>query len=419
MTVSLFQLFVLLGIAMGTVSASVILLTRYRQGLGNRILAVILIALAVTLLGDQFLDFPHITNYLVLDAALGFLGPLVYLYVETYVSAPNRLSGKQWGYFLPAAAITCLFIFLSLEFAWTGQEQTLMQALSETGELVLALSMVGQTLVFLVLASLRLRRYQDFLESQYSSYDERRMHWLHRFVASVIFILVIDLTMGTQFPFLPMSIRPLLDFWFDGAFACLLIGTCVYALVRPELLGNRLKVVQQREFSTIEGACSVEKSSEEESREEENCEGESSGHGARENASQALELSAAQSKRLASLEAYMQTQSPYLLADLSLTQLAAEVGIPSRELSQLINQGKGLNFYNYVNGYRLERVKQKLADPSEQTQKIEVLALESGFRSTSTFNRLFKEKVRSTPQQYRAQQIENLSTKERESNLSA
>ncbi|MDO5665995.1 MAG: AraC family transcriptional regulator, partial [Bacteroidia bacterium] len=62
------------------------------------------------------------------------------------------------------------------------------------------------------------------------------------------------------------------------------------------------------------------------------------------------------------LKQFMETHRPYLNADLTLPQLASDLEIPSHHLSRVINEKLNLNFFDFINQYRVEEVKSKIND---------------------------------------------------------
>ena len=50
----------------------------------------------------------------------------------------------------------------------------------------------------------------------------------------------------------------------------------------------------------------------------------------------------------------MEKEKPYLEPKLSLGQLAEMLGVAANKLSQVINQYEEKNFYDFVNGYRVQ-----------------------------------------------------------------
>ena len=66
-------------------------------------------------------------------------------------------------------------------------------------------------------------------------------------------------------------------------------------------------------------------------------------------------------------------------------------------LSKVINAGCGQNFNDFVNTYRVHEARCKLADPRFAHYSLVGVALESGFNSKSTFNRVFKKLTGQVP----------------------
>jgi len=100
------------------------------------------------------------------------------------------------------------------------------------------------------------------------------------------------------------------------------------------------------------------------------------------------------------IEQLMKERQPYLYSNLTVERLARQAELSPRELSQFLNQQMGNNFYEFVNGYRIEHARQRLADPGE-TGTITDIMYESGFNSKSVFNTLFRKTNGKTPSQYR------------------
>lgn len=100
------------------------------------------------------------------------------------------------------------------------------------------------------------------------------------------------------------------------------------------------------------------------------------------------------------LEALMSKEKPYLEPDLTLRSLAQRLNIPSNHLSRLLNEGFDQNFAEFINTYRLETFKAKVADPAQRQLTILALAYDSGFNSKTVFNTFFKKTMGMTPKAY-------------------
>ena len=100
------------------------------------------------------------------------------------------------------------------------------------------------------------------------------------------------------------------------------------------------------------------------------------------------------------IEAYVETEQPYLNPSLSLRMLAEQVDIHPNQLSWLLNESIGENFNEYINKKRIEYFKQLVLDPDNSHISLIGLAYESGFNSKTVFNTSFKKEVGMTPKEF-------------------
>ena len=96
---------------------------------------------------------------------------------------------------------------------------------------------------------------------------------------------------------------------------------------------------------------------------------------------------------------YLTIHKPYLNPELTLQQLAENIGIHPNVLSYTINAALGKNFYDLINEYRIDEFI-NLYQNSYNKYTILALALESGFNSKSAFNRNFKKIKGITPSEF-------------------
>lgn len=102
--------------------------------------------------------------------------------------------------------------------------------------------------------------------------------------------------------------------------------------------------------------------------------------------------------------AILEKDKLYTEPELTLQNLADKLGMPSYQVSQCINEGLKKNFYDLVNGYRVEEAKRLLVDPKNKNFTILSVGFEAGFNSKTTFNTVFKKFTGMTPTDYREKQ---------------
>lgn len=100
------------------------------------------------------------------------------------------------------------------------------------------------------------------------------------------------------------------------------------------------------------------------------------------------------------LEGIMVKGRPYLDPRLNLSDLSEMIDCSPNQLSQLLNENIGKNFYDYVNEYRLGYFRELTRDPRNKQFTFLSLAYESGFNSKSTFNSFFKKNTGVTPSEF-------------------
>ena len=116
----------------------------------------------------------------------------------------------------------------------------------------------------------------------------------------------------------------------------------------------------------------------------------------------ASRLSEMEAKQYADqLRKHIETSKSYLNPDLTLTQLASEIGIQSYLLSQVINEQFRLNYFDFVNNYRVQAFKERILNPKYDNFSLLGIAFDCGFNSKSAFNRIFKKSTGLTPSQFK------------------
>jgi|HubBroStandDraft_1064217.scaffolds.fasta_scaffold13301_3 AraC-like DNA-binding protein len=104
---------------------------------------------------------------------------------------------------------------------------------------------------------------------------------------------------------------------------------------------------------------------------------------------------------LVQLRGHMGAGRPWLDPDLTLEQLASQVKLRPKLLSQAINEGLGKNFFEFINQYRIEEAKRLLTDPADKKITVLEVLYQVGFNSKSSFNTVFKKQTGMTPSEFK------------------
>ena len=103
----------------------------------------------------------------------------------------------------------------------------------------------------------------------------------------------------------------------------------------------------------------------------------------------------------ASLLAIMDAERPWRDSELTLADLAEQLGSTPHKLSEVLNSQMGQTFYDFVNAYRVREVQRRIKAGEARALKMLALAMDAGFASKSTFNQAFKKHTSQTPSDFR------------------
>ncbi len=97
---------------------------------------------------------------------------------------------------------------------------------------------------------------------------------------------------------------------------------------------------------------------------------------------------------------YFEKEKAYLNPDLNMDLLSDYLKIQKYQITEVLNTEIGMNFFQFVNHYRVNAVKTMLTDPKNNFS-IEAIGYECGFSSKSSFYTVFKSITGETPVSYR------------------
>jgi len=97
----------------------------------------------------------------------------------------------------------------------------------------------------------------------------------------------------------------------------------------------------------------------------------------------------------------MDEEKLFLNSSITIHSLANELNSNNKYVSQLINNDLSKNFVMFINEYRIREAKKLLLDEANSNITIESIGYDSGFKSKSAFNRVFKQFTSQTPTQFK------------------
>jgi len=372
---SIWSVIILLGAGQG-LFLSFYLFTKIENRDANKWLAFLLTVVSLHLL-EYAADISGISLKYPLITAITYpllfcMGPLYFFYCRCLLDKDYYISYKTLPHFIPPAAV--LLLMLPFYLMPAAEKTAYLQGLSSsgtlkipTGQLVFMAAHVFQTVAY-VLASYKFisKREEDLKRVSSDVFAVKKLDWLRSFSFYFSIYLVLYLVLVAVLTF-ARSFQIEIDYimLFITSFSLYLIGYA--AIGHPEIF----KGTQE-----IEAAGSFEN----------NTAPPKNGN----------KFPGLKEKLLQ----YMETNKPYLKSDLKISELADSLSVPYYQLSQLINNEFAVNFYDFVNKYRVEEAKKLLIEDT-RNHKILAIAFEVGFNSKATFNRVFKNVTDLTPSEFK------------------
>jgi AraC-like DNA-binding protein len=339
-----------------------------RKSRANTFLSILLAALTFSIFHMRYAgDVINHFSFRVFsfgDPTFLVIAPLLWFYIKELTGSEVRLNFRNLTHFIPFLVI----IFCSLSFNSFLSESYLASLFKSHPRMPFTLFwiiIVIQISIYQFLIHRKWQQYQEIMRQEVSNTEDVSISWVRFFMTVFIFI-------NLSFLFSLFAVIHLDMMAWVWKSEGIIFSLSIFAL--------GYKGILQREIfdAHTESPIVLDSPSREITRSDK-----------------------PNSESIQKLQSFMQNQRPYLDPELSLSSLSRELGMNRNQLSQLINEGMGENFYDFVNKYRVEEVKRLMTDPQKQHYNILGIGLEAGFKSKSTFNLVFKRFTGLTPTEYR------------------
>lgn len=393
-----FVVFVLVMSIGQTLFASLqLLLARGGDPVANRIMALFMmvtcLVLAIFYVYEYWMVF--FPNVLLLHIPIiYFLPPLLWLYVARLTSADKALSFKGVSvHFLPClVAVLLMAPFFSLpgieKLEWFAFPMPILASIIDISDIQRWMGMIyypirfGAVVVgftYFVKAHFLLVKHRETVENEFSNIEAVSLNWLRYLVwtyIAIYFFFLLAVLGGIwqlQLPYVLMSMAVL------GAILLSIFGFFGISQVR-------IYYPEQGPSSDVGGDSAY-------------------AAGAADKGGETTEkykyspLSESQIEGICrDLESFLRSSKLYLDADLKIGELAAQLQLPSRDVSRVINGVKKQNFLEFINAYRIAEAKEMLVSSDNTVLDI---AMQAGFNSKSAFYTAFKKVAGMTPTEFR------------------
>nr|WP_299382563.1 helix-turn-helix domain-containing protein [Allomuricauda sp.] len=360
---SIVQLITICAVANGFVFGFLLLEKRENRH-ANRFLALAIVCMCLTFT-PYMLDpsIWHSHRWLAwLPFSLSYwIGPSFYFYVRILTQPQTRFTKKKLWHFAP---IVLNYLHSIYHLIYSGNHHPY-HWFHFTAEILESMAIVS-ILIYMFLSLKMINQYQNALLDNVSNTNKYDLQWLRHIIVVIMgsfIIILIFLAISSG-----ISGMVFFDQWNEYRAAVLLLYACVlyWLSIHGYLQAQTLPLIP---FDKKENSIPNDESS----------------------------------KIIQQLEKAMLSQKLYRNPELGLTELSQKIGLPERSISMAINHGLHKNFFQYINGYRVQDIKEKLKNPKNSNLKLMSLAYDSGFNSKASFNRIFKAHTGMTPNEFKQQ----------------
>ena len=407
------QLATLLGAAQGVLLVGVLLAHRSNRA-ANRLLAALMATFTVYMIEAVYYTTGVIRMY---PAFFGLsyplpwvFGPLVYLYALAASDRARRFEARDALHFLPVmvVVVAALPVYLMsgadkialYDRLQSGDAPTFIKAL-DPSKYVSGLAYSAVTVVYL-------RQHRRRIENNYSTTERVNLRWLVRLSGAAASIWLLALLLGLA-RIVPLRIERQGDGVVALAIAALVYAIGYMGMRQPEIFhydrrdaGAGASAPHDSRPPDSSQPPGTQRATPPASTPAELVRPSVERANARYERHERSGLSDVEARTLrAALLTCMTTERPYRDPDLTLHDLAQRLNTTPHKLSELLNTELSQTFYDFVNRYRVEDVRRRLAASDSQHLKVLALAMDAGFASKSTFNQVFKKQTGHTPSTYR------------------
>lgn len=304
------------------------------------------------------------------DISFLVIGPLLFLYVKSLFLEEKKLVRRTLIHFIPAAVYAIGVAIPTLLYD-IFKNDTLAYVVSENIYIFLRLGDV-HFIVYLIISLRLLAKYRKLTKNTQANVTAYDFNWIKIMLRGALYIVIFNLIIDVYESFYGN---------FEWNFEYLSVMSMIILIVYLGYYGVYQSKVLLPDF-LLENSKVITSAS-----------------------SKKRILTNIQKEEFEVLENrlnhILKTNKPYLDEDLTLNKLAKELDTTDKKLSALLNQYMDTTFYDLINTYRVAEMKEKMQSELYRNYTLLAISYECGFKSKTSFNRIFKKEMGCSPSVYR------------------
>ena len=327
-------------------------------------------------------DYPIFLGFYTAVSIL--IGPLVYFYILSYTNSSQKFNPLIFLHALPYLFFT-IFVFLQFTVNSEGstfEDKNIIEESQKPVFFIMGLFRVFWGTIYLIAGLFKLKNHELKISKEFSYTENIDLKWL-----KYVVIMMVVIWSTVIFINILINYNDFIDYRLGDNIIQVIVTIVVF------LLGY-YGIKQQNIFTPSSG--NIQNPNKRKNSTDPN-----------DVKNQYLKsglLKEDSQNHLHRLQNYMVAEQPYTNGKLSLKEVAEYLEISTNHLSQVINENLDKNFFDFINGYRVELIKEKMQDKSNSHLTLLGMAYDSGFNSKSSFNTIFKKFTATTPSQFMSSQ---------------
>ena len=346
---------------------------RKGRRLSNYLLGGFFLSMGLNVIDGYFLfrgiyDFaPHFAFWL--NGLPALFGPLLYFYTKSVLYQDFKLSRRHWWHGALFLSIFFLFFFIyhlkpiDYKLFFLANSRTYTGFEIALGNMVL----IVQVGLYLFVSFKSIRQYKLAAESQFSDVKQNQLSWLRfNLVGYTCIYFFISIYSAARFIIWEGTLNLPAAMALTFILLIFIMGVLYRALSQSEVFDDLKESDDHQKKYAYSNLSDTEKQ-----------------------------------KYFRQLMDLMENQKPWLEAKLTIGDLATEMNVNAKTLSQVINEITGNSFFDFINRRRIAAAQHLLLNPTDDKMTISEIMYQIGFNSKSSFNSAFKKYTNLTPKEFR------------------